>query len=46
QQIQTLEQELGTRLFERTNRRVELSESGRLFLDEARLGVGAFGPDL
>ncbi len=37
QQIQTLEQELGTRLFERTNRRVELSESGRLFLDEARL---------
>ncbi|NAS98524.1 LysR family transcriptional regulator [Pseudomonas syringae pv. actinidifoliorum] len=37
QQIQALEQELGTRLFERTNRRVELSESGRLFLDEARL---------
>ncbi|MEE4104435.1 LysR substrate-binding domain-containing protein [Pseudomonas viridiflava] len=37
QQIQTLEQELGTRLFDRTNRRVELSESGRLFLDEARL---------
>lgn len=37
QQIQTLEQELGTRLFDRTNRRVDLSESGRLFLDEARL---------
>ena len=37
QQIQALEQELGTRLFDRTNRRVELSESGRLFLDEARL---------
>ncbi|KPZ07163.1 LysR family transcriptional regulator [Pseudomonas amygdali pv. ulmi] len=37
QQIQTLEQELGTRLFDRTNRRVELSESGRFFLDEARL---------
>lgn len=36
QQIQALEQELGARLFERTNRRVELSESGRLFLDEAR----------
>ncbi len=37
QQIQALEHELGTRLFERTNRRVQLSESGRLFLDEARL---------
>jgi DNA-binding transcriptional LysR family regulator len=37
QQIQGLEQELGARLFERTNRRVELSEAGRLFLDEARL---------
>ncbi|GAB7530863.1 LysR family transcriptional regulator [Pseudomonas sp. 3A(2025)] len=37
QQIQALEQELGARLFERTNRRVELSEAGRLFLDEARL---------
>jgi DNA-binding transcriptional LysR family regulator len=37
QQIQALEQEVGARLFERTNRRVELSEAGRLFLDEARL---------
>ncbi|KFE56056.1 LysR family transcriptional regulator [Pseudomonas syringae] len=37
QQIQALEQELGVRLFERTNRRVALSEAGRLFLDEARL---------
>lgn len=37
QQIQALEQELGTRLLDRTNRRVELSEAGRLFLDEARL---------
>lgn len=37
QQIQALEQQLGARLFERTNRRVELSEAGRLFLDEARL---------
>ena len=36
QQIQALEEELGARLFERTNRRVELSEAGRLFLDEAR----------
>jgi DNA-binding transcriptional LysR family regulator len=32
QQIQALEQEVGARLFERTNRRVELSEAGRLFL--------------
>lgn len=37
QQIQALEQDIGARLFERTNRRVELSEAGRLFLDEARL---------
>lgn len=37
QQIQALEHELGARLFERTNRRVALSEAGRLFLDEARL---------
>ncbi|WP_263261612.1 LysR family transcriptional regulator [Pseudomonas sp. RIT-PI-S] len=36
QQIQALEQELGARLFDRTNRRVMLSEAGRLFLDEAR----------
>ncbi|GFM80833.1 LysR family transcriptional regulator [Pseudomonas cichorii] len=36
QQIQTLEQELGARLFDRTNRRVQLSEAGRLFLEEAR----------
>jgi DNA-binding transcriptional LysR family regulator len=37
QQIQALELEVGARLFERTNRRVELSEAGRLFLEEARL---------
>ena len=36
QQIQALEQELGARLFERTNRRVELTDAGRLFLDESR----------
>lgn len=40
QQIQALEQEVGARLFERTNRRVELSEAGRLFLQEARLVLG------
>ncbi len=36
QQIQALESELGTRLLERTNRRVALTEAGRLFLEEAR----------
>jgi len=39
QQIQALEQEVGARLFERTNRWVELSEAGRLFLVEARLAL-------
>lgn len=36
QQIQALEEELGGRLFERNNRRVALTEVGRLFLGEAR----------
>jgi len=36
QQIRALEEELGARLFERTSRRVELSEVGRLFEPEAR----------
>jgi DNA-binding transcriptional LysR family regulator len=36
QQIQALEQELDVRLFDRTNRRVSLTDAGRLFLDETR----------
>ncbi|HFO1397482.1 LysR substrate-binding domain-containing protein [Pseudomonas aeruginosa] len=36
QQIQALEEEIGARLFERTNRCVELTDAGRLFLDESR----------
>jgi DNA-binding transcriptional LysR family regulator len=36
QQIRLLEQELGADLFERTNKRVALTQAGRLFLPEAR----------
>ncbi|GAA4328116.1 LysR family transcriptional regulator [Pigmentiphaga soli] len=36
QQIQILERELGVQLFDRSPRRIELNQAGRLFLDDAR----------
>src|SRR3954462_3658840 len=39
QQIRLLELELGAALFERTNKRVELTQAGRLFLPEARAAL-------
>jgi DNA-binding transcriptional LysR family regulator len=39
QQIRLLELELGTELFERTNKRVALTQTGRLFLPEARAAI-------
>jgi DNA-binding transcriptional LysR family regulator len=39
QQIRALEEELGARLFERTSRRVRLTDTGRVFLPEARAAL-------
>src|SRR5690606_18837581 len=36
QSIQMLEEDIGTKLFERTRRWVKLTEAGRLFLEDAR----------
>src|ERR1041385_656850 len=37
QQIQQLENELGVKLFQRTKRQVQVTEAGKLFVEEARL---------
>ena len=38
-QIRAMEEEIGTALFERTRRRVEMTEAGRVFLDQARASL-------
>jgi DNA-binding transcriptional LysR family regulator len=37
QQIRQVEEELGVQLFHRTKRQVQLTEAGRIFMDEARI---------
>ncbi|SDB98915.1 LysR substrate-binding domain-containing protein [Acinetobacter boissieri] len=39
QQIKDLEEEIGVRLFNRTKRKVELTEEGIIFLEQARLTI-------
>ncbi len=39
QQIKALEEQLGVRLFHRTKRRIELTEAGTAFLQEARAAL-------
>ena len=41
QQIRRLEDEVGARLFRRTNRRVQLTPAGQAFLDEARRAIAS-----
>jgi DNA-binding transcriptional LysR family regulator len=41
QQIRRLEDEIGVRLFRRTNRRVQLTPAGRVFLAEARQTIAS-----
>lgn len=41
--IAALEAELGTRLFERTTRRMQLTEAGRLYAQAAREALGCLG---
>jgi DNA-binding transcriptional LysR family regulator len=41
QQIRRLEDEVGARLFRRTNRRVQLTSAGRAFLNEARQAIAS-----
>ena len=40
-QIKSLEEELGSTLFERTTRKVELTPAGRVFLEEAKKVIAA-----
>ena len=38
-QVAAIEQELGTRLLDRTRRRVELTQAGQVFLEQARVSL-------